>query len=338
MSTLSALLVLGQCALLNGSWWVAKAFHGDGSGAAQGIVWASLITSLAGATPELATAVAGYAQLANAAHAAGLLSVAGMAVSQASLGVVAGMRAVKSLQERRRLAAAALLQLAHGDAAFAEGRHGEALASYQAQVSSAQAAGDFKAIRMGLTRVGWVDYITGRVEQARTSAGWAAGGGELDGELGSAVVLLAGCLAMGSGRLDVARPAVEDAVRMADEADDSSLAALARVALGCVHYLEGWSESGRQYVEAHLSPELRLFDRQVAGALLVGLSMAARHRGRRPDAVAFAERAAMLLAGNAELEALAEHALRPESSPWLESPARNMMALVLPIAAGALSG
>ena len=335
MSTLSALLVLGQGAFLSGSWWVARALRGDGNRPAQWIVWASLVASLAGVIPEVTTAITGTAQLSNAAHAAGLLSVAGMAVSQAGLSVVAGMRGVKSLQERRRLAVTALVQLAHGDAAFAAGRYDEALASYQAQVSSAQAAGDFKAIRTGLTRVGWARYVTGSLEQARGSATWAAGGGELEGEPGSAVMLLAGCLAMAGGRLDVARPALEDAVRMADEARDASLGALARVALGCEHYLEGWNESGRQYVEANLSTELRLFDRKVAGALLVALSLAARHRGGRADAVAFAERAAPLLEGNAVFAPLAEHAARPEASPELESRARQAMALVLPAPSGA---
>ncbi len=330
MSTLSALLVLGQGAFLSGSWWVAKALRADGSGRARWVVWASLIASLAGVLPEVATAIAGKPELSNAAQAAGLLSVTGMAVSQSSLALVAGMRGVQSARARGRLAATALRQLVHGDAAFAAGRFDEARTSYQAQVSSAQTAGDFKAIRTGLTRVGWVEYVTGRLEQARGSAGWAADGGELDGASGSAVVLLAGCLAMAGGHLEVARPAIEDAVRMADAAHDTSLGALTRVALGCVHYLEGWNESGRQYVEEHLAAELRLFDRQVAGALLLALSVAARHRGERADAAAFAKRSAALLGGNATLAPLAEHAAQPESSPRLEPQARKLMFLVLP--------
>jgi tetratricopeptide (TPR) repeat protein len=329
MSTLSALLVLGQGAFLGGSWWVGRALGMDGrERRVNWVVVASLVLAVVGVTPEILTALSGTAQLASAAHAVGMLSVGSMAVSQAGLSAIAGGRAVRAEQRRRWQSAQALALLARGDAAFAGGRYDEARAAYQEEVGAAQGAGEDEAIRRGLARVAWLDYVSGRFKEARSSIAIAAGGGQLEDSIGCSVVLLAGCLGLSSGRLEVARPAIEDAVRMAENAGEVSQLTLAQVALGCEHWLEGWGESGRQFIEAHARERMDVFDRHVAGALLIALSLRARERQRPEDARALAGLAAELVEGNAVLAPLAHHAEGPEASPWLERPAREMSLLV----------
>ncbi len=330
MSTLSALLVLGQATFLGASWWVARALRPEEERVAAWVIWPTLALSLLGSVPEIGAALAHSQGFVNAAHGAGLASAAAMAMSQVGLMVLAGERAVRSENQRRRMSELARAQLRQGDLAFAAGRRDEARAAYQAQVSTAQAAGEPPAIRLGLTRIAWLEYLGGDFEQARASIGWAAGGGALDEALGSEIVLLAGCLALAGGRTEVARPAIEDALGMAAAAEDVSQTGLASIALGCVHYIEGWTESASQYVESHIGDPMEIFDRHAAGALLTALSLAARHRGNATDAFGFAQLAAPLLEGDAALAPVAAHAARPEASPGLERPARAQMALVLP--------
>lgn len=326
MTTLSALLVLGQAALIGGSWWVARALREDGRPSPR-LLWPALGLLLVGAGPELVVGLgAGRAAFADEVGVAGLGT---LLVSEVGFSGVAGHRALIAARRRASLRTVAVEKLAAGDAAFAAGTYDTARECFVEQVEAAQGASDEGLIRTGLTRVAWLDYVCARHDDARAAINRAASAG-VDEAIGSELVLLAGCLALAGGRLAVARPAIEDAGRLAAAARDASQAALARLAQGCEQYLEGWTDSGRSFVQEHAEAELQTFDRGLAAVLLVALATVARERRNDADAKAFAAAAEPLVAGNTTLAALAAYAAAPEASPWLEKPAAQLARLVAP--------
>jgi tetratricopeptide (TPR) repeat protein len=176
-----------------------------------------------------------------------------------------------------------------GDARWCAGEVEGARATYQAAAGVAQAAREPASIIAALERLAWLEFLAGDVELAGGYLAWATRAAGFASELASAASLmqLAACRAVATGHVEAARPAAEDAMQVAGEAGDPSLAALGRLILGCVHYLEGWDASGRRYIADQAVGDFDLLERRRAEAILRWISGAVRLGGRDQDADGF---------------------------------------------------
>jgi hypothetical protein len=220
-----------------------------------------------------------------------------------------------------------------GDAAFELGDRQGARQGYWAAVNAGQAMGSRIVVGRGLTRLAWMEHIAGDGELAREYFGWAArlDVGEADIRLTSSLMLLAACFRMSEGRLETARPATEDSIRLSVQARDRAQEAAGRLVLGCVQYMEGLYESGGQIIEEASNARLPVQSRRVAGVLVAGMTFVARRLHRTGDVTGFSALANRLLAGHPILAPVAAQVANPESTPSGE--ARHIERLVHPVAA-----
>ncbi|HEX6548785.1 MAG TPA: hypothetical protein VF134_08600 [Candidatus Dormibacteraeota bacterium] len=181
-------------------------------------------------------------------------------------------------------------ELGAGDAAWCAGDIVRARRHYQAAASSAQASADGAAIVVALERLAWLEFLLGDVDLAGGYLAWATHAADPSRDLAAAASLmqLAACRAVASGHPEAARPAAEDALRVAPAAKNGSLEALGRLILGCVHYLEGWDDSGRQYIAQQAAGNFGQLERRRAAAVLIWISTVVRARGGQRDADGFA--------------------------------------------------
>ena len=165
-----------------------------------------------------------------------------------------------------------------------------------------------------------MEHVAGDPELARDYFAWAArlDIGEADLRLTSSLMLLAAAFRMAEGRLETARPAAEDSIRLSAQVKDRGQEAAGRLVLGCVQYLEGLYESGSQIIEAQAADKLPFQSRRLGGVLAAGMSFAARRLNRTAEASAFAALAGRLLAGHPILAAVAAHASDPSTRPAYE--------------------
>jgi len=220
-----------------------------------------------------------------------------------------------------------------GDAAFELGNRQGAREAYWAAANAGQALLNRVIVGRALARLGWMEHIAGDPDLAREYFAWAArlDIGETDLRLTGSLMLLASAFRMAEGRLETARPAAEDSIRLSAQAKDHGQEAAARLVLGCVQYLEGLYESGGQMVEAGAADRLPILSRRLGGVLAAGMSFTARRLNRAADAAGFASLAGRLLAGHPILSAVAAHAADPASRPAYED--AHAERLVHPVAA-----
>ncbi len=229
--------------------------------------------------------------------------------------MVAKARAVRDLHAEAR----ALRWI--GDAGFELGDRQAARQGYWAAVNAGQAMGSSIVVGRGLTRLAWMEHVAGDSDLAREYFAWAArlDVGEADLRLTSSLMLLAACFRMSEGRLETARPASEDSIRLSEQAKDGAQEAAGRLVLGCVQYMEGLYESGGQMIEEASNARLPVQSRRVAGLLSAGMSFVARSLNRTGDATGFAAIAARLLAGHPILASVAAQAANPDPTPTREA-------------------
>lgn len=222
-----------------------------------------------------------------------------------------------------------------GDAAFELGNRQRAREAYWAAANAGQSLPDPVVVGRALTRLGWMEHVAGDPDLAREYFAWAArlDIGETDLRLTSSLMLLAAAFRMAEGRLETARPAAEDSIRLAAQVKDHGQEAAGRLVLGCVQYQEGLYESGSQIIEAQAADKLPIQSRRLGGLLAAGMSFAARRLNRTADAAGFAALAGRLLAGHPILAAVAAHAADPASRPGYEDV--HAERLVHPVAAPA---
>lgn len=203
-----------------------------------------------------------------------------------------------------------------GDAGFELGDRQAARRAYWDAVNAGQAMGSAIVVGRGLARLAWLEHVAGDGDLAREYFAWAArlDVGEADLRLTSSLMLLAACFRMAEGRLETARPATEDSIRLSAQAGDGAQEAAGRLVLGCVQYLEGLYESGGQMIEEASNAELPVQSRRVAGLLSAGMSFVARGLRRTGDATGFAALAARLLAGHPILASVAAQAGDPNAT------------------------
>lgn len=177
-----------------------------------------------------------------------------------------------------------------------------------------------REVGLTLARLGWVAYLSGDADLAGECLVWsgrAAGSVEKVGLLTGTTAMLAAFLRMAAGDLGHAKTAVTDARSIADAVRDRELEAQARVAAGCLAYLQGWHDSGLDSLRQSL-PLLRRarFQSPIVRPLLA-LSLVARGFGRPSDAVVLAEIVRVLLRPRASLAPLAAYCIDPDSYPHL---------------------
>ncbi len=259
---------------------------------------------------------AGQSQRETAARlaAATALLETGAAAQAADCCRAAVIRAEKAHDAAARGRALLLL----GDCSFELDELQAARSAYQEAASAAQAAGELPLIGWAFSRLAWLEYLSGQAAQSRAYVQWATGADprRRNEPLLASLVLLTGCLALSEGRLQFVQPAIEDAVKFAEGAHDKVQATAARVALGCAHYLEGYTESGLAYIVQQLAGPSNQVSRRVMGTWLVALAVIAAP-GSRADSGTFLAHARRLLAGHARLMALADHVADPASAPHL---------------------
>src|SRR5207248_4106823 len=109
-----------------------------------------------------------------------------------------------------------------GDAAFELGDRQRARQAYWAAANAGQALADLVAVGRALARLGWMEHLAGDPELARDYFAWAArlDIGEADLRLTSSLMLLAAAFRMAEGRLETARPAAEDSIRLSAQVKD----------------------------------------------------------------------------------------------------------------------
>jgi hypothetical protein len=204
-----------------------------------------------------------------------------------------------------------------GDAAFELGDRQGAREGYWAAVNAGQVMGNRIVIGRSLARLGWMEHVAGDAELAREYFAWAArlDVGEADLRLTASLMLLAACFRMAEGRLETARPATEDSVRLSALARDGAQESAGRLVLGCIQYQEGLYESGSQMIEEQSNAKLPVQSRRLAGILAAGMSLVARRLNRATDATGFGALATRLLAGHPILAAVAAQAANSAATP-----------------------
>ncbi len=246
--------------------------------------------------------------------AAAALLESGAAVAAAQCCDVAVARAEKA----GAAGPLARAQLLLGDCDFELDRLDSSRRCYQEAASAAQRADDLEVIGWAFSRLAWLEYMSGNSAAAHAYSQWATAADPRgrNARLVASLVVLAGCLALSEGRLESVQPAFEDAIKLAESSRDQVQTTVARVALGCAHYLEGYTESGRAYVAQQVMGPSSLLTRRVMGTWLLALAVIAAPRSGA-DSKSFLAHSRELLAGHQRLSALPDHVEAPERSPQL---------------------
>lgn len=184
---------------------------------------------------------------------------------------------------------------------------------------------------LSFARLGWVAYLSGDSELAAACLVWsgrASGTVQNVGPLAGTTAVLAGFLRMAAGDFAHAKSAVSDARVIAEATRDRELEAQARVAAGCLAYLQGWHDSGLDSFRQAL-PLLRRARFQSAILLpLLSLSLAARSLNRPADATALAELVRVLLHPKGTLTPLTAYCADPVDFPHLTGHAAELKLLL----------